>query len=265
MTDSYDDIHGNVRHWLTTLGKFLDNPVFYDVGANKGMFVKTLSAHASHIVAFEPVLETSGQLKDMVASIESVPVDVIVAGLGSGREDLVIHQYSDDTFNSLYDRGEEEMSHYALERMGSETVHVISLDSLLSSDPDTLAVAGLAEPPPPPGLIKIDIEGAELSALEGMGHTLSTHAPFIVCEYSVDNTANAGYSREEILRFLNHHGYSMYGLFRNEDLHLHRALGPRAIWNIIAVPGHRHAGFQRRFDSVIRRETGHDPQATDSA
>ena len=35
---------------------------------------------------------------------------------------------------------------------------------------------------PPPTVVKIDVEGAELAVLEGMRETIGAHRPAIICE-----------------------------------------------------------------------------------
>lgn len=250
MTDSYTDLHKNMRHWLHELARFLGTPVYYDVGANRGMFVQHMVAVAGAIVAFEPVESTFRTLRDE----SSGDAILVKAGLGEARDEMVIHHYSDDTFNSLYDRADQDLEHYSLEKTGTERVAILSLDELLSGDRESLNAAGLTTPPPGPELMKIDIEGAELTALKGMERLLADAPPLILCEYSVDNTENAGYSRDEISRFLSRRGYTIYGLFRNEDLALHRDITPRSIWNIIAVPEQQH----RRFTDVFAASLG-DP------
>jgi FkbM family methyltransferase len=62
-----------------------------------------------------------------------------------------------------------------------------------------------------PGLIKIDVEGAELQVLEGAKGLLSSPtAPDLVIEYGPRNTMRYGYSAEEVCHFLRNLGYSLY-------------------------------------------------------
>ena len=57
-------------------------------------------------------------------------------------------------------------------------VTVVSIDSLVA--------AGTI---PPPDVLKIDTEGAELQAIEGARETIARHRPAIVCELHDTNAA----------------------------------------------------------------------------
>jgi len=52
---------------------------------------------------------------------------------------------------------------------------------------------------PPPDVVKIDVEGAEIAVLEGMAGTLAEHRPAVICELHdthrefAEHMASAGY------------------------------------------------------------------------
>ncbi|EIM78862.1 FkbM family methyltransferase [Nitritalea halalkaliphila LW7] len=58
--------------------------------------------------------------------------------------------------------------------------------------------------------IKIDIEGAELSALKGAEQTLRAHLPTLLLEVNKQACAAAGYTAEELLSFLRELGYRRF-------------------------------------------------------
>lgn len=69
-----------------------------------------------------------------------------------------------------------------------------------------------------PNLIKIDVEGAELSVLEGMVNLLSIEplrAPVLIFEFCQANTQRFGYQPTRIIRFLNKFGFNVYSLSKN--------------------------------------------------
>ncbi|HWI08062.1 MAG TPA: FkbM family methyltransferase, partial [Solirubrobacteraceae bacterium] len=55
---------------------------------------------------------------------------------------------------------------------------VVAIDELVAADEI-----------PPPDVLKIDTEGAELQAIEGMRSTIGRHRPAIVCELHDTNAA----------------------------------------------------------------------------
>lgn len=69
-----------------------------------------------------------------------------------------------------------------------------------------------------PNLIKIDVEGAELEVLRGMGELLSLEAsetPVIIFEFCHANTQRFGYEPIQIIRHLQNFGFGLYWLSEN--------------------------------------------------
>lgn len=59
-----------------------------------------------------------------------------------------------------------------------------------------------------PTFIKIDTEGGEKHVLRGARETIEKYRPFIICEYSSENTGQYGYMPNEIIKLLEDLGYS---------------------------------------------------------
>jgi FkbM family methyltransferase len=69
-----------------------------------------------------------------------------------------------------------------------------------------------------PNLIKIDVEGAELAVLKGMGDLLSIEAmsaPVLIFEFCQANTQRFGYEPMQLITHLNNFGFSVYWLSKN--------------------------------------------------
>ena len=239
MQSTFGDIHQNVGIWLQRLAEYLAMPEVYDIGAHTGMFTIRLAELGCRVTAFEPVPATLKGLRRAVsASPAAERISIIDRGISNQDAQVVIHQFSDETFNSLFPRSDEERSRYHLEVSGHAEIRVQPLDRLQQE-------LNL----PQPRLIKMDIEGAELYALQGAHRLMQQAQPIILLEYSTENCRNAGYERRELLHELQLHGYTAFGLYRNRDETLY---GPEhfddpRIWNIIAVPGDEVEGFLQAF------------------
>jgi FkbM family methyltransferase len=141
---------------------------FYDVGANVGYFTLVgarLVGPAGRVCAFEPVPATAAVLAANVAmnDLRHVTVHEVAAAATSGR--------------ARFELGEESVrARLAAERPhepASNTAEV-ALAAL-----DTLVEDGVV---PPPHFIKMDIEGAEVAALQGLRKTLRRHRPHVLVE-----------------------------------------------------------------------------------
>lgn len=263
--DGYEDIHHNMRFWMTTLADYAVRElasesappgeggrqdaaapralVVYDIGANDGELTLPVagrqlstaeSSPAVRVVAFEPQPAVRARLmarateRDLsIALWGAADLTVVPVALGD-RDDLIeLDVYSDDTFSSLHSRPPEELERYHLEVVETVRVRMRPLDDLVS-----------AEIVSPPDIVKIDVEGAEREVLAGARRTLSRYHPPVLVEFSCPNSANAGYDRMAIVDELKAAGYDrLAGLFRNEDpaLYSEHAFDDCRIWNLLAV------------------------------
>lgn len=135
--------------------------VFYDVGANVGFFTllgaRLVGAEGS-VYAFEPVPQLVGTIRRNIAlnGFENVVVVPKAASMSQGRGRLVPTLDPTGTQVAIDAGGEIEL---------------VGIDELVQSREIR-----------PPSVMKIDVEGAELSVLGGARHTLRTHNPVVVCE-----------------------------------------------------------------------------------
>jgi FkbM family methyltransferase len=143
--------------------------VFFDIGANLGFF-SMLGAHLvgfgkGRVYAFEAAPENAEAVARN-AGLNLIPNITVIAKAvssqsGTGRLQVV----EDQSWSKLEDYGEHPDTEQVIE------VELVSIDELLA--------AGAL---PPPTLVKIDVEGAELAVLRGMAHTLERHQPAVICE-----------------------------------------------------------------------------------
>jgi FkbM family methyltransferase len=130
-----------------------------DLGAHIGIFSRHFAKLFRRVIAFEPTLETRACLeRNVPENVEIIPYAV------GDREDLV--EFRRHIKNSgaseinMEDRGESPSFVYYGARM-------ITLDSLRLENV---------------GLIKIDVQGAELMALRGAEGTLRESSPVVLIE-----------------------------------------------------------------------------------
>jgi len=144
--------------------------VVYDVGANMGLYsvlFARLTGAEGHVYCFEANPVCVHFLRANLSHNAVANADIIPLAIAQEAGWL--------RFNINYGNsnlGLSEVSHFYAAKTGHEIqVECRDLDGVVSQ-------LGL----PPPGLIKIDIEGAEERAIRGMHSTLAAHLPILVLE-----------------------------------------------------------------------------------
>jgi FkbM family methyltransferase len=133
------------------------NTIFYDVGANVGLYSLLASrlVGAGHVFAFEPVPRNIFYLKRHLALNHITNTQVFELAVAD-RDDTLRFQIEDTGL----------MGHLSTE--GGFWVSAATLDSLVDD--------GKIQPP---NYIKMDIEGSELLALRGASECIQRHRPVI--------------------------------------------------------------------------------------
>jgi FkbM family methyltransferase len=187
-----------VEHDVTVLfDELMDETAtgaIYDVGANCGWFAVRAARAGRPVRAFEPVPETAGFAERNLSRIAGADVRVVRSAVAEAAGTATIHLYSSSGNNSLHER--TLPPGHALRRTGALEVPVVRLDDLVGRD-------GF----PPPALIKIDVEGAELAVLRGARQTLALHRPSVVLEWAESTSRDAGHARAAIVDELRAAGY----------------------------------------------------------
>jgi FkbM family methyltransferase len=163
-------IAGSATHgcWLGTyertkqsalVGLLRPGQTFLDVGANVGFYTllgSRLVGPEGRVVSLEPLPANLGSLRDHVRMNSASNVEVIAAAAGRAGGRLRFAPAASRSMGRLDESGGLE-------------VDVVSLDELVS--------AGRL---PPPHVIKMDIEGGEVAALEGASELLAAHHPTLL-------------------------------------------------------------------------------------
>lgn len=168
--------------------------VVYDVGAEIGYFsvMAAVMAHTGRVYMFEPNPANIEILKDTVCLNKDLNLIVVPTAVGNmrGRVEFVTYEGEADVKNaSLLGRLAEIVN-------GEAAGDSISVDMI---DLDSFSV----ETHSAPGVVKIDVEGAEALVLQGMARLLSTIRPRLIIEIHNDAV------EREVLMCLNAQRYQV--------------------------------------------------------
>jgi len=164
----------------------------WDIGANIGVFAFAAASIATqgHVLAVEPdvwlasIMRRSASLKQNA----NLNIDILPAAI-SDRSGVATFATAKRGRASSYleDAGGRSQTGGIRDRT---TVPTLTLDSLLTSQP-------------PPGFLKIDVEGAELAVLQGALGVLRNARPVIYVEVGADH-------KTAIADILSDNDYKMY-------------------------------------------------------
>jgi FkbM family methyltransferase len=177
---------------------------FWDVGAHIGEHTLLASRRVGttgEVHAFEPSPETFNLLAANVKSNGLHAVTLNQQAVSDACREMTFQVFDEPAISCLTPNGED------LRKPRSKQIHVATISLDFYSEGKRL-----------PNLIKIDVEGAELSVLGGMVTLLSlepSRAPVLIFEFSQTNTRRFGYEPTDIISFLTKFGFSIYCLSNN--------------------------------------------------
>lgn len=187
----------------------------WDIGANIGLFAASAAARAGaqgQVVAFEPdvwlvqLLQRTNEIRPST----SAPMTIVPAAVA---KDIAIRAFA----IAARSRAANALTQYGSSQMGGvaqqQFVPAFNLDWLLTQFP-------------PPDLIKIDVEGAELEVVRGQNRIFEQVRPIIICEVSGKNS-------REITEIFN---AARYQLYDGEQPITPKSAIKLAVWNTVAVP-----------------------------
>jgi FkbM family methyltransferase len=234
--------HYHERYEAALVARVLDpGEVFWDVGANIGYFSLVAAAavgERGEVAAFEPGAAALARLQENVSlnsdkknkKDQNIRIFNLAAADADGEAVLYRREGIADSSASLYTG--------AAGTAGGETCATVALDRFLKKE-------GLR----PPDCIKLDVEGAELAALQGAAAILADFRPLLLVEMEEKNLQAAGASKAAIQAFLRDYGYRAAHLRKGrwrllDDVNNTR--GRNLFWFNPDIPKHREkAGLVR--------------------
>ena len=151
------------EYFPSDLYRFFDDEVLVDCGAFSGDTVKRFlsirNENFKKIYAFEPDVKNYAHLKEYVKGLpQAINVKIETKNQGVGNSIGLVRFHSDGTVRSL------------ASNEGSDVVSIVRLDEAASKTTPTL--------------IKMDIEGGEIDALQGCEEIIRSHKPVLaICVY----------------------------------------------------------------------------------
>jgi FkbM family methyltransferase len=173
-----------------------------DVGANEGLFshAAAILARPARILAIEPQSACQAALR---ARLEGIPgCAILKLAAGSRRGSVTLNRTRSGSFASTLRPIAGISAEYgnSAELVGTEEVELSTVDAIAEQ-------AGASEV----GLLKIDVQGAEMDVLEGARKTL-LRTTAVLLEINYVPHYHGACSFSEVHRFLEVEGFSLYGV-----------------------------------------------------
>lgn len=182
------------------LESLCSDDIFYDVGANVGMYTCFAASKLTSgiTVAFEPEPENIAQLEENL-SLNALNAETIELALSdtNGTAKLAL---------SGEEVGEGEHKIATKDVQNSIEIETARGDSVIKE-------RGL----PTPTVVKIDVEGAELSVLRGLSDTLREHVRLVYVEVHSEKLLEFGDSVPEVRAVLQDAGFDVAELSSRES------------------------------------------------
>ena len=194
---------GYEEKWIRKTKDLVKGRVFIDVGANIGIYSLSLYKDAKKIFAFEPEKENYVRLGNNIKinDISNVQAYRIAIFSKSKRNSPLFISEKDRGWHSLRIRYNG----------GRQLIDTVTLDEFVPEN----KIINL-------GLIKIDVEGAELDVLRGCRIILKSIHPALLIEFNKPFTEKAGYSTIDIYDFLIKKHYLGYRLDKSNLIRVNR-------------------------------------------
>ena len=190
-------LYYNIYEWRDTptiIKLASDSRVILDIGGNIGQMALMFAKLAEKVYTFEPIPELANRLQENI-SLNNLDQKVRLNRVALTNTKGKI------TFGLPPKGNRGTGSTILADHLKEHTIEVdaITLDELIEGN----SIHGV-------DFIKMDIEGAELFALQGMKKLLDSERPIILLEMTISMMTQAGYTPKELLAFLATYEYECY-------------------------------------------------------
>jgi FkbM family methyltransferase len=163
---------------------FKDNDIFYDIGAQYGLYTSLALEFCKEVHAFEPIPKFFDVLKNNFKNYKNVFLNNLAVSDKTGKTKICIGSTTIvEEMKKKYPKSSEEVE-----------IKTITLDEYIKTHPE-------------PTIIKMDIEGAEFLAIKGGYEFFKNNSPVILMEVLGDEFLEISKRAVELLVEL---GYAPY-------------------------------------------------------
>lgn len=189
------------------LSRLHSDDVFFDIGANVGVYTCFVSAVLSgdRVVAFEP----------HPANVSGLESNLELNGLSARIQQCALSTQNGEVELAVGDSESGVGTHSAKADPNGETITVPSRRG------DTLVQENKVRQP---SVVKIDVEGAEYDVIQGLRETLSNdRCRLVYCEVHPDRNIPSGKQSTDIKSFLQTLGFDVEQIYERDDEYFLRA------------------------------------------
>lgn len=209
-----------------------------DIGANYAYYTVGMSRLAKKVFAYEPIPFTYKVCKMMLKHYKLNNVELYAQGVGEKNE---IKRFSVPVVDfggisagqaHMAERNNElkgKEQHYQFSKNEAYDCTVVSLDSAITD-------------PTPISFVKMDIEGAEYFALQGMQQLLNKHKPVILIEINPFFLTGFNIKEADLKNFIATHAYKTF-IYSAELKKLQAFEGEYFESNYILIPEEKITAF----------------------
>lgn len=169
--------------------------LYIDIGGHRGTYSDQLllQCPSAEVIIFEPSAKNS---RFLASKFNTSSVTVEPFALSNETGEMVLH--ANKNGSSLASLNKRKLDHVGIAFEHEETVKVIRFDDYWNKNLDRRAIAGC----------KIDVEGHEMSVLEGIGDAIA-HISVVQFEFGGANIDSRTYLRD-FWYFFRDNGFDLY-------------------------------------------------------